>query len=125
MTGRSGRKDAVTRPGQQGAKHTTVAAADFFRPEFERPAPDAKIQNMLNIPLQTVRLAAAHGRVSEPTVRRVLAGERTRPATRARALEGLLVAGLTLEEIIAAKGDARRLGEVADSNARVAAQEKP
>jgi hypothetical protein len=82
---------------------------------------------MRNIPLHQRRLAAALGRVDVGTVDRALNGLPTRPSTRERALEGLRAAGvpeLDLEAIIAAKGDGRRLGEVADSRARVGAQGK-
>jgi hypothetical protein len=80
---------------------------DFFTPKIERSAMTPKIANMTNISLHTIRLAAAQGRVDEGTVRRVLNGEPTRPATRERAIEGLRAAGvaeLTLEQIVAAKG---------------------
>jgi hypothetical protein len=127
VTGRIGRVNSARDAGGHGARHTTVAAADFFRAEIERTRITGKMNNMPNaIPLKTVKLAAAHGQVDPRTVQHVLEGRPTRPATRERALEGLLAAGvpsLTIDEIIACKGDAtRRLGEVADSNARVAAR---
>jgi hypothetical protein len=117
----------LKRRGPQSTRHTTIAAADFFRPEVEPRNPGPKIQNMPNISLHTKRLAAALGQIDENTVERVIAGRPTRPATRERALEGLRAAGvssLTLDEIVAAKGNAVPLGAVADAAARVAGRKR-
>jgi hypothetical protein len=80
---------------------------------------------MSNIPIHTLRLAAAHGQVDPETVRRVVEGEPTRPSTRERAIAGLRAAGVAemdLQLIITAKGNAVRLGEVADGVARMNAR---
>ena len=111
--------------GDASASHTAGASEKSSPPFLEALPPSAKIANMPNISLHTKRLAAALGQINEDTVERVIAGRPTRPATRERALEGLRAAGvaeLTLDAIIAAKGDGRKLGEVADSNARVASR---
>jgi hypothetical protein len=85
----------------------------------------AKRRNMSqpNISETQIRRAAAEGRLDPRTVRNLIAGGPSKPIVRERALEALRAVGvaeLTLEEIVAAKGDGRRLGEVADSRARVA-----
>lgn len=83
--------------------------------------------NQAGISETQIRRAAAEGRLDPRTVRNIVAGGPTRPIVRERAIEALRAVGvaeLTIEEIVAAKGDGRRLGEVADSRARVGAQGK-
>ncbi|HVX95508.1 MAG TPA: hypothetical protein VHK47_11405 [Polyangia bacterium] len=76
---------------------------------------------MSQISLTQIRRAAAEGRLDERTVRKVLSGAPTRPMVRERALDALKAVGvaeLDIEQIIAAKGNAVRLGEIADGVAR-------
>jgi hypothetical protein len=116
----------VTSKPSRAAVHSGIASEEKRPLEIERVTPSANIRNMSNnVPLHTRRLAAALGQVDQGTITRVLDGKPTRPATRERALEGLRQAGvaeLDIDTIAAAKGDGRRLGEVADSAARVGAQ---
>jgi hypothetical protein len=53
----------------------------------------------MNLPTKTIRLAAAYGEASEPTVRKVLAGLRVQPVSLARVLRGLRQAGVPEDDI--------------------------